>query len=126
MRIGVMIGGGNPDELVKQAIDIEGRGFDSLWMANAPGYGLETLNAMALIARETSRIKLGTAVVPIYLHHPMALAQSALTIQKVAQGRFSLGIGLSHRVIVEERLGLSFDRTCATAGRLSIYPSFAA
>jgi len=108
MRLGVMIGGGDPDELVRQAKDLEARGFDSVWMANAPGYGLDTLNTMMLLAHETNRIKLGTAVVPIYLHHPMALAQSALSIQKAAEGRFTLGIGLSHPEIVEEWLGLSY------------------
>lgn len=108
MHIGVMIGGGNTDELISQTKDIEERGFDSVWMANAPGYGLDTLNTMMLLAHETNRIKLGTAVVPIYLHHPMALAQSALSIQKVAEGRFTLGIGLSHPVIVEEWLGLPY------------------
>lgn len=108
MHIGVMIGGGNTDELISQTKDIEERGFDSVWMANAPGYGLDTLNTMMLLARETNRIKLGTAVVPIYLHHPMALAQSALSIQKAAEGRFTLGIGLSHPVIVEEWLGLPY------------------
>jgi F420-dependent oxidoreductase-like protein len=108
MRLGVMIGGGDPDELVRQAKDLEARGFDSVWMANAPGYGLDTLNTMMLLAHETNRIKLGTAVVPIYLHHPMALAQSALSIQKAAEGRLTLGIGLSHPVIVEEWLGLSY------------------
>jgi F420-dependent oxidoreductase-like protein len=108
MRIGVMIGGGNPDELISQAKEIEERGFDAVWMTNSPGYGLDTLNGMMLIAHETNRIKLGTAVVPIYLHHPAALAQSALSIQKAAQGRFTLGIGLSHPVILEEWLGLSY------------------
>ena len=108
MRIGVMIGGGDPEDLIRQAKDFEVRGFDSVWMANAPGYGLDTLNAMMLLAHETNRIKLGTAVIPIYLHHPLALAQSALSIQKAAEGRFTLGIGLSHPEIVEEWLGLSY------------------
>ncbi len=109
MRIGVMIGGGNPNELVSQAKELEARGFDSIWKADFVGYGLEALHTMSLIARETKRIKLGTAVVPIYLHHPVALAHQAITIQKVAQGRFTLGIGLSHPHIVEDWLGLSYE-----------------
>jgi 5,10-methylenetetrahydromethanopterin reductase len=109
MRIGVMIGDSSPNELVRKAKALEERGFDTAWMANFIGHGLETLSAMTLIARETRRIKLGTAVIPIYLHHPVALAHQAMTIQKVAQGRFTLGIGLSHPSIVEEWLGLSYD-----------------
>jgi len=113
MRVGVMIGDGSPDELVRKAKALEERGFDTAWMANFVGYGLETLSAMTLIARETRRINLGTAVIPIYLHHPVALAHQALTIQKVARGRFTLGIGLSHPFIVEEWLGLSYKSPAA-------------
>jgi F420-dependent oxidoreductase-like protein len=109
MRIGVMIWDDSPNELVSKAKDLEERGFDSVWIGNVAGYGFETLHAMSLIAHETKRIKLGTAVVPIYLHHPLALAHQAISIQKVAQGRFTLGIGLSHPVIVEEWLGLSYE-----------------
>lgn len=108
MHIGVMIGGESQSELVRKAQDLEERGFDSVWMANVVGYGFETLQAMGLIARETKRIKLGTAVVPIHLYHPLALAHQAMTIQKVANGRFTLGIGLSHPPIVEGWLGLPY------------------
>jgi alkanesulfonate monooxygenase SsuD/methylene tetrahydromethanopterin reductase-like flavin-dependent oxidoreductase (luciferase family) len=111
MHIGVMIGGDSQDELIRKAQDLEERGFDSVWMATVVGYGFETLHAMSLIARETKRIKLGTAVIPIYLHHPVALAHQAMTIQKVADGRFTLGIGLSHPVIVEDWLGLSYENS---------------
>jgi F420-dependent oxidoreductase-like protein len=108
MHIGVMIHGDSQDELVEKAQNLEERGFDSVWMANVVGYGFETLQAMSLIARETKRIKLGTAVVSIYLYHPLALAHQAMTIQKVAGGRFTLGIGLSHPPIVEGWLGLPY------------------
>lgn len=110
MRIGMMIGGGNADEVIKNAQNLEKRGFDSVWMGNFVGHGLETLHSMGLIARETNHIKLGTAVIPIYLHHPVALAHQAISIQKTANGRFTLGIGLSHPTIVSEWLGLSNKR----------------
>jgi len=108
MHISVMIDGESQSELVRKAQDLEERGFHSVWMANVVGYGFETLQAMSLIARETKRIKLGTAVVPIHLYHPLALAHQAMTIQKVADGRFTLGIGLSHPPIVEGWLGLPY------------------
>jgi len=109
MNIGVMISAESPNELVSKAKDLEERGFDSVWMGNFVGHGLEALNAMSLMARETKHIKLGTAVVPIYLHHPVSLAHQAITIQKVAHGRFTLGIGLSHPFIVKDWLGLSYE-----------------
>src|SRR6267378_2831964 len=66
--------------------------------------------AAALCARETARIELGTAVVPTYPRHPVAMAQQALSAQAVARGRFALGIGLSHQVVIEGMLGLSFAK----------------
>ena len=61
-------------------------------------------------AREVPGIHLGTAVVPIYREHPMALAQQALTVSQVNGGRVILGIGLSHQVVVESMWGLSYAR----------------
>ena len=55
-------------------------------------------------------IRLGTAVVPTYPRHPMALAQQALTVNQVAGGRLDLGIGLSHKPVVEGMWGLPFER----------------
>ena len=103
-----MVGGQTAGEVVGKARDLEERGFDSVWVASFFGYGLEALTAMTLIARETERIELGTAVVPIYYHHPATLAEQAVSIQQVAGGRFTLGIGLSHPFVVEDWLGMSY------------------
>jgi len=108
VRIGAMIGGDTVAEVVGMATDLEERGFNSVWVGNFLGHGLEALTAMTLIARGTARIELGTAVVPIHSHHPAALADQAVSIQQVAGGRFTLGIGLSHPFIVEEWLGMSY------------------
>ncbi|NNC92456.1 MAG: TIGR03564 family F420-dependent LLM class oxidoreductase [Acidimicrobiia bacterium] len=113
MRIGAMIGGETAGEVVGKARDLEERGFDSVWIGAFLGYGLEALTAMTLIARETERIELGTAVVPIYFHHPLALAEQAVSIQQVAGGRFTLGIGLSHPFIVEDWLGMPYTKGAA-------------
>ncbi len=113
MKIGVMIGGGNTDEVLDKVVDIEKRGFDSLWMGNLAGYRLEALHAMGLIARETNRIQLGTAIILIHLHHPLALAHQAVSIQETSNGRFTLGIGLSHPFVVNDWLGLSYARPIA-------------
>src|SRR4029079_2561833 len=58
----------------------------------------------------TSRIELGTAVVPTYPRHPVAMAQAALSAAAISRGRFSLGIGLSHQIVIEGMLGLSFAK----------------
>src|SRR5439155_17956593 len=63
-----------------------------------------------LCARDTSRIDLGTAVVPTFPRHPVVMAQQALSAAAAARGRFTLGIGLSHQIVIEGMLGLSFAK----------------
>jgi 5,10-methylenetetrahydromethanopterin reductase len=113
MRIGIGIGdiAGAPtdlDGLVAQARRAETDGFASGWFANI--FGADATMVAALCARATNRIELGTAVVPTFPRHPVAMAQQALTAQAAAGGRFTLGIGLSHQVVIEMMLGLSFAK----------------
>jgi F420-dependent oxidoreductase-like protein len=112
MRIGVMSGAtgadGTLDGLVARAKDLEARGFQSMWMANI--FGLDAITALAIVGRETERIELGTAVVPTYPRHPVAIAQQSLTTQAACGGRFVLGIGLSHQLVIENMFGLSYDK----------------
>jgi 5,10-methylenetetrahydromethanopterin reductase len=56
------------------------------------------------------RIRLMTGVVPTYGRHPLTMAQQALTVQAASGGRFVLGIGLSHQLVIEGMFGLSFDK----------------
>jgi len=115
MRIGIMAGatggGETIDDLVGQAKEFEARGFDSMWLANI--FGLDAISLAGLIGRETERIELGTAVVPSYPRHPVAIAQQALTTQAACRGRFALGIGLSHKIVIEDMFGLSYARRAA-------------
>ena len=112
MRFGIMAGAtggdGGLDGLVANAQDLEARGFASVWLANI--FGIDAITAAAIIGRETKKIELGTAVVPTYPRHPTALAQQALTTQAASSGRFTLGIGLSHKVVIEDMMGLSYER----------------
>jgi F420-dependent oxidoreductase-like protein len=55
-------------------------------------------------------IELGTAVVPTYPRHPAALAQQALTTAAACGGRLVLGIGVSHKIVIEDMYGYDFDR----------------
>ncbi len=113
MRIGIGIGqiAGQPggvDDLVAQAQRAEADGFASGWFANI--FGIDAIIAAVICGRATQRIELGTAVVPTYPRHPTALAQQALSAQAATNGRFVLGIGLSHQVVIEAMLGLSFAK----------------
>ncbi len=111
MRIGVMIGGSaneTIDDLVGIAKRVEAAGLDNLWMANI--FGFDAIGTLALIGREVPRIGLGTAVTPTYPRHPTALAQQAMTTAAATGNRFSLGIGLSHQLVIEGMFGFSYDK----------------
>lgn len=115
MRIGVMLsmpGARNTiDGLVQSAQRAEAAGFASVWLPNV--FDVDAIMMLALAGRETEQITLGTAVVPTYPRHPVAIAQQALTAQAMARGRFVLGIGLSHKVVIESMLGLDYSKPIA-------------
>jgi 5,10-methylenetetrahydromethanopterin reductase len=96
------------EQMVSAAREAESAGFDSFWIAQI--FGFDALTALAVVGREVERIELGTAVVPTYPRHPMMLAGQALTTQAAIGDRLALGIGLSHRIVVENLWGYSYDR----------------
>ena len=109
MKLGMnLIGGATVAEVVADAQRAEREGFASFSMANI--FGLDAINALTVAGYETSTIGLVTAVVPTFPRHPAAIAQQALTAASASGGRFTLGIGLSHKVVIEGMYGMSFDR----------------
>lgn len=112
MQVGLMISmPGDPagsKELVARAAAAEQAGFASAWLPQVST--VDALTVLALAGTATSRIELGTAVVPTYPRHPTALAMQALTVQDATNNRLSLGIGLSHRMLIEGSLGLDYSR----------------
>jgi F420-dependent oxidoreductase-like protein len=115
MRIGMMVGpergryGEKVARLVEDAEAAEQAGFASIWVPQIPD-DFDGLTAAALMGRATSRIELGTAVMVIQTRHPVAMAQQVLSTQAVCEGRFTLGLGPSHHWIVEDMLGLRYER----------------
>jgi F420-dependent oxidoreductase-like protein len=109
MKIAEFAGGVNTVEgQVQSVINAENDGFDGIWFGQI--FGPDVLTVLAMAGQKTSRIELGTCVVPTYPRHPHMLAQQALTVQAASNGRFNLGIGLSHAPVVEGMWGLSYDR----------------
>lgn len=83
-------------------------GFASFWLSQITGP--DALTALAAIAADAPGIELGTSIVPIYGRHPIPLAAQALTAQAATGGRLVLGIGPSHKLIVEGMLGERYER----------------
>ena len=109
MKISTFYGGAPEIEShVQAAIDAENDGFDGIWYGQV--FGAEVLTVIALAGQRTSRIQLGTSIVPTYVRHPTIMAQQALTVQSATDGRFTLGLGPSHAPVVEMMWGLSYDR----------------
>jgi F420-dependent oxidoreductase-like protein len=119
MRIGLMIGperGRYRSKIDRMRTDgrwAEESGFATVWLPQIPDE-FDALTAAALVGAETSRIEVGTAVVPVQPRHPIALAQQALSVQAVCGGRLSLGLGVSHHWIIDEMLGLPYERPVPT------------
>jgi 5,10-methylenetetrahydromethanopterin reductase len=109
MRIGVMFDVGQPfDDVIAQVDGLHAAGLDSAWTSQIFGY--DALTLLAVVGREVPEIELGTAVVPTYPRNPVMLAGQALTVQAATRGRLTLGIGLSHEVVIENVFGQSFER----------------
>jgi F420-dependent oxidoreductase-like protein len=113
MRIGMFIsetgpGGATVDAVVARAVWAEEHGLNTGWVPHIP-WALDALTALTLAGQATSRIELGTAVIPTWSHHPYGLAQHALSTQAACQGRLLLGIGPSHRSVAEGWYGASYD-----------------
>lgn len=112
MRIGIHAGISGQadnaiDDLVAAARSAAEHGLD-FWTPQLTD--IDALTALAVIGREVPKIGIGTAVVPTYPRHPMVMAMQALTVQAASGGRFCLGIGLSHQVVIEGAFGLDFSK----------------
>ena len=119
MRLGVMVGpergrySTKVERMVADATWAEEAGLASLWIPQIPD-DFDALTAAVLIGSATSRIEIGTAVVPIQPRHPVALAHQVLSTQAVCEGRLTLGLGVSHHWVIDEMLGLPYERPAAT------------
>lgn len=104
-RVGLVIYGSDAAAAVKNIVAAEADGVQQIWMTQGtPAPDTMTLFAAATV--KTSTVRLGTAIVPTYPRHPLALAQQALALSDLASGRLRLGVGPSHRPTIEGTYGL--------------------
>lgn len=108
MRIGLFAFVDSIDTLTDLASTAADQGFDSLWIPQT--FGLDTLTAIAVAGQTVPDITFATAVVPTYPRHPQMLAQQALTVNEAIGNRLVLGIGPSHKPVIEGTWDISFDK----------------
>src|SRR6056297_1063108 len=113
MRIGIngtgLVQKASVHAVTEHAAEAARAGFASYWLAEHPTGGFDALTVLAIVGQRVAGIELGTAIVPTYPRHPMALAGQALTTAASVDHRLTLGIGLSHEPMMAQ-LGIGFDK----------------
>jgi F420-dependent oxidoreductase-like protein len=90
------------------ALEAEKLGLDVCWVAEA--WGSDAPSVLGYLAARTERILLGSAVLQLGIRSPVAVAQAALTLAELSQGRFLLGLGASGPQVIEGLHGVPFAR----------------
>lgn len=104
-RVGLAVFGATSSEAIAEIVAAEKAGVRQVWMTQG-GLSPDTLTLFAAAAVQTERVRMGTSIVPTYPRHPLALAQQALALSDIAPGRLRLGVGPSHRPIIEGGYGI--------------------
>lgn len=91
--------GGDFDETIRECERAEAAGFESVWLGehhNNRTLYPTPLVGLAAIAGRTRRVRLGTAVLLIPLHHPLVVAEEAAMVDMISGGRLILGVGVGY------------------------------
>ncbi len=109
MPVGTFISVGRKlDSALSRVERAEALGYDSVFTTHIAG--LDSLTLLAAYASRTERVRLGTGVLPLYSRTPVATAQQAVTVDQMSGGRAVLGIGVSHKVTVENWFGTEIGK----------------
>jgi alkanesulfonate monooxygenase SsuD/methylene tetrahydromethanopterin reductase-like flavin-dependent oxidoreductase (luciferase family) len=109
MALGCFVSTGRSlDRAVERVKLAEELGYEAVYVTQVAGR--DALTVLTVYALNTSRIRLGTGVVPIYTRTPATMGQEAATIDEVSGGRLNLGLGVSHRPVVEGWYGQTIDK----------------
>jgi alkanesulfonate monooxygenase SsuD/methylene tetrahydromethanopterin reductase-like flavin-dependent oxidoreductase (luciferase family) len=103
--VSLAAGPGRRRRTVDLAVEIEQRGFSGIY---CPSFG-DAMGLCLSIAHSTTTIEFGTSIQPIYLQHAVTLATSASYLNEIADGRFRLGVGVTHGPVIK-RLGVETGR----------------
>jgi len=88
--------------------ELERAGLDIVWVAEA--YGLDAPSQLGYIAAKTTRVEIGSAILPIYSRTPVLLAQTAAGLDALSEGRFILGLGASGPQVIEGWHGVPYTQ----------------
>jgi F420-dependent oxidoreductase-like protein len=106
--MGMHVPGMSWREMRDAAVLAEELGYSCLSMGES--WGEDALTSLAQLAAVTSRIRIGTSIVPVFARSPANLAMAALNLDRMSEGRFFLGLGTSGRLVIEDLHGERFAR----------------
>jgi alkanesulfonate monooxygenase SsuD/methylene tetrahydromethanopterin reductase-like flavin-dependent oxidoreductase (luciferase family) len=124
-RVGLVVTGADAKAVIALIVAAEAAGVRQVWMTQGSlasnifndltleailAAAVDTLTLFAVAMTQTSSIRMGTAIVPTYPRHPLALVQQTLTIEDLAPGRLRLGVGPSHRPVIEDVYGIPMQK----------------
>lgn len=109
---GIALHENGPAATLRGIARAEHLGVPSVWLTSGTQ---EQMTVFAVAAAQTRTIRMGTAVVPTWLRHPLVLAQQAAVIETLAPGRFTLGVGPSHEPMMRGVFGVDFNRPVTQA-----------
>lgn len=107
--VGVNVRATDVPKLIDGIVAAERAGIQCAWMT-CGRVAPDPLAIFAAAALRTTRILFGTAVIPTFPRHPLALVQSAIAVDALAPGRLRLGVGPSHKAPMESMWGIPFER----------------
>jgi len=105
-RVGLNVRADNVIDAVSKISSIAESGIRQVWITSSGSMYRDTLTLLAVVAAHVGKVRLGTSIVQAYTRHPVATAQQVLAINDLAPSRFRLGLGVSHRPIIEEQYGI--------------------
>lgn len=106
--MGLHVPGMSWREIRDSAVLAEELGYSSLSMGES--WGEDALTSLAQLAAVTSRIRIGSSIVPIFARSPANLAMTALNLDRMSEGRFFLGLGTSGQLVVQDLHGEAFHK----------------
>ncbi|HEY2663499.1 MAG TPA: LLM class flavin-dependent oxidoreductase [Candidatus Binataceae bacterium] len=92
-------------ELVRRAEEL---GYNDAWSAES--FTTDAFSPLTAVAAVTKKMRLGTAIVPVFTRPPALIAMSSATVQMLSEGRFILGLGISTKTIVQRWMGVPFEK----------------
>jgi F420-dependent oxidoreductase-like protein len=106
--MGMHVPGMSWREIRDAAVLAEELGYSCISMGES--WGEDALTSLAQLAAVTTRIRIGSSIVPVFARSPANLAMTALNLDRMSQGRFFLGLGTSGRLVIEDFHGETFAR----------------